>query len=65
MTQPRLVYEDNEPKLKSEIGHIEIKISFSKEEQHGEDVKAKVLDILTEQYKTRLCMPASIAQLQE
>lgn len=62
MMQPRLIYENNEPNLQCEIGQTEIKISFLKE-PHRDDVKAKVLDILTEQYKARLFMSSEIAQL--
>lgn len=53
MIKPKLKYENGKPVLYFEIDNMPITISFA-ETKSNTDIKSVVLDILTDQCKTRL-----------
>ena len=54
MIKPRLEYENNKPVLKFDINGIPVTMGFSDKVPES-NVKKDVLDIITEQYKSKVC----------
>lgn len=54
MTRPILEYENDKPVLKFEVNGVPIVIGFLEKEPE-QNTKDEILDMITEQYKQRVC----------